>query len=187
MNIRFLIICVLLFSIFCSEAFCEKAKEVSPSPVDPLTQTQQRIGPPAMPDLIIVGRKVDLIRNPYIGFASACRGECIIAQIKFRIENRGNAPARESFKVSIMQELTSPPGVEQEVLTDGVFINGLNRSGVGEFYADLLVPIYFPLSMAGQKVKVRAIVDSLNNVRESDETRNASRWLEIQLPPLKKY
>ncbi|MDI1472667.1 MAG: hypothetical protein QMD43_07225 [Thermodesulfovibrio sp.] len=185
MKTRFFIICVLFVSILCSEAFCEKTKEFAPSPADPSTQSQQKIGLPAMPDLIIVGR-INLDGNPRIGFASACRGECIIAQIKLRIENRGNAPARERFKVSIMQELISPPGAEQEVLTDGIFINGLNRSGVGEFYSNLLVPIYFPLSMAGQKVKVRAIVDSLNSVRESDETRNASKWLEIQLPPVKK-
>ncbi|WP_297212815.1 MULTISPECIES: hypothetical protein [Thermodesulfovibrio] len=64
--------------------------------------------------------------------------------------------------------------------------NGLRRSGVGEFYADITWPIYFPLSMAGQKVKVRALVDSINNVKESNETLNVSRWLEIQLPERKK-
>lgn len=117
-----------------------------------------------MPDLIIVVGKIEIVGTPSINFASACRGEFIISRIKFRIENRGNADARERFKVSIMQQLPLPPGAEQEVFTDDPFINGLRRSGVGEFYANITWPIYFPLSMAGQKVKIRAVVDSLNNV-----------------------
>ncbi len=186
MKIKYLISFLLLSIFLYSHAFCEKAKEVSPAPVKPSDSTQQRIGPPPMPDLIIVADKIELVGTHYINFASACRGECIIARIKFRIENRGNADVRERFKVSIMQQLPSPPGGEQEVLTDDPFINGLRRSGVGEFYANITWPIYFPLSMAGQKVKIRAVVDSLNNVRESDETLNVSRWLEIQLPERKK-
>lgn len=186
MQIKYLIIFLLLTIFLYSNAFCEKAKEVSPEPVKPSSSTQQRIGPPPMPDLIILAGKLELVGTPYISFASACRGECIIARIKFRIENRGNADARERFKVSIMQQLPSPPEAEQEVLTDDPFINGLRRSGVGEFYADITWPIYFPLSMAGQKVKVRALVDSLNNVKESDEALNWSEWLEIQLPERKK-
>lgn len=186
MKIKYLIIFLLLNIFLYYHAFCEKAKEVSPAPVKPSDSTQQRIGPPPMPDLIIVGGKIELVGTPYISFASACRGECIIARIKFRIENRGNADARERFKVSIMQQLPSPPVAEQEVLTDDPFINGLRRFGLREFYADITWPIYFPLSMAGQKVKIRAVVDSLNNVRESDETLNWSEWFEIQLPERKK-
>jgi hypothetical protein len=36
--------------------------------------------------------------------------------------------------------------------------------------------------MAGQRIRICAVVDSDNPVRESDETRSKTPWLEFQLP-----
>jgi hypothetical protein len=155
--------------------------------VQPDVKTKS-MDPPPLPDLIIVGR-LKLDRQPFIAFSSLARAESIIVPIRFRIENRGNADAGR-FRISIMQQLISPPGAEMEAMVEGDrYIGGLRPSarygeGVGSY--NLLWNVIFPKSMTGQKVKIRAIIDSNNEVRESSdgERNNVSPWLEVQLPPL---
>jgi hypothetical protein len=87
----------------------------------------------------------------------------------------------------MMQQLTAPPGAETEAMVEGDrTIGGLRgpstRYGEGIGSYNLLWNVIFPKSMAGKKVQIRGIIDSNNEVRESDETLNHSPWLEVQLP-----
>lgn len=170
-----------LFSI----SYAEEPKEIKPVRPD---VKKEFTGPSPLPDLIIVGRALHLDRPPFIAFSSLAREEAIIVPIRFRIENRGNADAGR-FQISIMQQLTSPPGAEMEAMVEGErTIAGLRstsvtaREGVGAY--NLRWNVVFPKSMTGQKVKIRAILDSNNEVRESPsgERNNVSSWLEVQLP-----
>jgi hypothetical protein len=173
----------VMFSI--SYAQGTPPKEIKP--VQPDVKTKP-FSPPPLPDLIIVGY-LKLDRQPFIAFSAVARAEAIIVPIRFRIENRGNADAGR-FRISIMQQLISPPGAEMEAMVEGDrYIGGLRPSarygeGVGSY--NLLWNVIFPKSMIGQKVKIRAIIDSNNEVRESaeGERNNVSPWLEVQLPPL---
>ncbi len=156
-------------------------KEIKP--VQPDVKTEP-IDLPPLPDLIIVNR-LFLDRQPFIAFSALAREESIIVPIRFRIENRGNADAGR-FRISIMQQLTSPPGAEIEAMVEGdSYIGGLRPSarygeGVGSY--NLRWNVIFPKSMIGQRVKIRAIIDSNNEVRESSERNNVTPWLEVQLP-----
>ena len=187
---RFSILVILsiffLFVMF-SLSYAQGTPPKEIKPVQPDVKTKA-LGPPALPDLIIVGY-LKLDRRPFIAFSSLARAESIIVPIRFRIENRGNADAGR-FRISIMQQLVSPPGAEMEAMVEGDrYIGGLRPSarygeGVGSY--NLLWNVIFPKSMTGQKVKIRAIIDSNNEVRESSdgERNNVSPWLEVQLPPL---
>jgi hypothetical protein len=179
------LIASLFFIIFLfSLSPAQGPKEIKPVQPD---VKKEPIGLPPLPDLIIVaGLRLD--RPPFIAFSALAREEAIIVPIRFRIENRGNADAGR-FRISVMQQLASPPGAETEAMVEGDrSIGGLRptrlhpREGVG-FY-NLLWNVVFPKSMAGKTVKIRAIIDSNNEVRESDERDNVTRWLAVQLPPL---
>ncbi len=66
-----------------------------------------------------------------------------------------------------MQQLAAPAGAESEAMVEGDrMIGGLRatgREGVG--YYNLLWNVIFPRRMAVQKVKIRGIIDSNNEVR----------------------
>lgn len=181
---------LIIFSIFFltvmfSLSYAQGTPPREIKPIQPDVKTKS-IDPPPLPNLIIVGY-LKLDRQPFIAFSALARAESIIVPIRFRIENRGNADAGR-FRISIMQQLISPPGAETEAMVEGDrYIGGLRPSalygeGIGSY--NLLWNVVFPKSMAGQKVKIRAIIDSNNEVRESDERDNVSPWLEVQLPPL---
>jgi hypothetical protein len=167
----------------------EKSKETAPiKPATPLKPDirGERPGAPSLPDLIIVGVSLRLDRPPFFAFSGTYGMDGIIVPFRFRIENRGNADAGR-FRISIMQQPVSPPGPETEAMVEGDrYINGLRPTalypteGVG-FY-NFLWNVVFPRGMAGQRVRISAIIDSGNEVRESDETLNRSQWLEVQLP-----
>jgi len=180
-------IVILMVTFFLSSAQGTPARETKPVQPDVKTKSMD---PPPLPDLIIVARTLHLDRQPFIAFSSLARAESIIVPIRFRIENRGDADAGR-FRISIMQQLTSPPGAEMEAMVEGDrYIEGLRstrlnaREGVGVY--NLRWNVIFPKSMLGQKVKIRAIIDSNNEVRESSdgERNNVTSWLEVQLPPL---
>lgn len=165
----------------------QKSKDPTPAvqPVMPVKpDVRQGTGLPPLPDLIIVSL-LRLDRPPFFAFSGTYGMEAIIVPIRFRIENRGNADAGR-FRISIRQQLVSPPGAETEAMVEGDrYINGLRPTrlypeGVG-FY-NLLWNVVFPKGMAGQRVRIKAVIDSGNEVRESDETLNHSPWLEVQLP-----
>ena len=126
------------------------------------------------PDLKVAGR----IRTT--GAASFV-GENIVVPISLGIENRGDSAAGP-FQLSIMQLLPAPPGAEQEVEFTGTRIfSGLEprrRAGSLSIAGNAIIH----KSFAGQKVKIRAIVDSMGQVVESNEKNNHSPWLEVQMP-----
>ncbi len=173
-------------ALFSSPSYVQGATPKEIKPIQPDVKSKP-ISPPPLPDLIIVNR-LFLDRQPFIAFSSLARAEAIIVPIRFRIENRGNADAGR-FQISIMQQLTAPPGAETEAMVEGDrTFGGLRgpstRYGEGVGVYNLKWNVIFPKSMAGQRVKIRGIIDSNNEVRESDETLNHSPWLEVQLPPL---
>jgi hypothetical protein len=179
-----IILGILLLPAMLSQSYAQGAKEINPVRPDAITKP---IGLPPLPDLIIVAR-LRLDRQPFIAFSGLVREQAIIVPLRFRIENRGNADAGR-FRISMMQQLSSPPGAETEAMVEGDrSIGGLRPSrsygeGIGSY--NLLWNVVFPKSMAGKRVKIRAIIDSNNEVRESPEgeRNNASPWLEVQLIP----
>ena len=189
----FLIIWAILIAIssFFSPSYVQGAgtppKEMRPVGSDVKSKP---MSPPPLPDLIIVGALLHLDRQPFIAFSSLAREEAIIVPIRFRIQNRGEADAGR-FQIAIMQQPITPAGPESIAMVEGDrYIGGLRPTsittmeGVGLY--DLRWNVVFPKRMTGQKVKIRAILDSNNEVRESPEgeRNNSSSWLEVQLPPL---
>lgn len=182
----------VMFSLsFAQTPAQQKSKGPTP-PVQPVMPVKQELRPgtglPPLPDLIIAG-PVRLDRPPFFGFSGRWRMQAVIVPIRFRIENRGNADAG-SFRITIKQQSISSPGAETEAKVEGeTRISGLRPTrlypteGVG-FY-NLLWNVAFPKSMAGQRFRIKAIIDSGNEVREAPpagETDNVSPWLEVQLP-----
>jgi len=186
-----ILVIFIAIALFFSSSYVQGAgtppKEMRP--VQPDVKTKP-IGPPPLPDLIIVGALLHLDRQPFIAFSSLAREEAIIVPIRFRIQNRGEADAGR-FQIAIMQQPITPAGPESIAMVEGDrYIGGLRPTsittmeGVGRY--DLRWNVVFPKRMTGQKVKIRAILDSHNDVRESPEgeRNNSSTWLEVQLPPL---
>ncbi len=174
-------------ALFSSQAYAEKdtSREINPAPPPDVKKTKP-MGPPPLPDLIISGG-LHLDRQPFIAFSSLAREEAIIVPIRFRIENRGDGDAGR-FQISIMRQPITPPGPESVTMVEGDrYIAGLRptaRYGEGIGSYNLLWNVIFPRRMTGQKVKIRGIIDSNNEVRESNERDNVTPWLEVQLPPL---
>lgn len=155
--------------------FISYAQEKPKMPTAPAQPGEIKRAPslPPLPDLIIVGH-IRLAGTP------SFVGEEIRVPISYRIENRGTVAAGP-FMVSIFQQYDDPPGSEGELSSGQRTFSGLRPSReVGGLNATVNVNIH--RSFAGQKVKIRAIVDSLNQVIESDESLNHSPWLEVRLP-----
>jgi hypothetical protein len=107
-------------------------------------------------------------------------GENIVVPIELKIQNSKWGGAAGPFQVSIMLQYP-PPAAPME--TELEFTGTRTFSGLEPGRAiNVRGQINFPKSQAGQKVKIRAIVDSMTQVSESIETNNASPWLEVQLP-----
>jgi len=136
-------------------------------------------GIPPLPDLIIVGG-LKLRTAPFV------LGDRIKIPVQLRIENRGNAAAG-AFRIAFFRLVDAPPGAMEEVEFDGAKLFSSirpTREGGGEgvsFYS-VMGNAVVPAALAGQRIRICAVVDSDNQVRESDETRNKTPWLEVQLP-----
>jgi len=164
---------VLLFSAPPVPAFAQ-------GPVKPGTDIRPP-GPgiPPLPDLIIAGG-LKPRSAPFI------LGDRIKIPVQLRIENRGNAAAG-AFRIAFFRLVDAPPGAMEEIEFDGAKIfPGLRptREGGGDgiSFHGVMGNAVVPVALAGQRVKICAVVDSDNQVRESDETRNRTPWLEVQLP-----
>lgn len=136
-------------------------------------------GLPALPDLIISGG-LKLRMAPFV------LGDRIKIPVQLRIENRGNAAAG-AFRIAFFRLVDAPPGAMEEIEFDGAKIfPGLRptREGGGDgiSFHGVMGNAIVPVALAGQRVKICVVVDSDNQVRESDETRNRTPWLEVQLP-----
>jgi len=173
----------VIFSIFflilmLSPSYAQGPREIKPAQPDVKAKP---IGPPPLPDLIISGG-LRLRTAPFI------LGEQIKVPVQLRIENRGNAAAGP-FKIAFFQLINSPPGAIGEIGFDGTkLFSGLaptrTRPEEGIGFENIMGNVILPKSLAGQKVKIRGVVDSDNQVRESDEADNETPWLEVQLPSI---
>ena len=136
-------------------------------------------GIPPLPDLIIVGG-LKPRSAPFI------LGDRIKIPVQLRIENRGNAAAGR-FRIALFRLVDAPPGAMEEIEFDGAKIfPGLRptREGGGDgiSFHSVMGNAIVPAALAGQRIRICAVVDSDNEVLESDETRNKTPWLEVQLP-----
>lgn len=136
-------------------------------------------GIPPLPDLIYVGG-LKPRTAPFI------LGDRIKIPVQLRIENRGNAPAGR-FRIAFFRLVDAPPGAMEEIEFDGAKIfPGLRPSreggGDGISFHSVMGNAIVPVALAGQRIRICAVVDSDNEVLESDETRNKTPWLEVQLP-----
>ena len=104
----------------------------------------------------------------------------IVVTIVLEIENRKGGADAGAFQLSIMHQYPPPAApMETELeFTGARLFTGLEAGSSIHVSGQ----ISFSKSQAGQTAKVRAIVDSMNQVKESNERNNVSDWLEIQLP-----
>lgn len=95
--------------------------------------------------------------------------------------------ASPGYRIAFFRLVDAPPGAMEEVEFDGEKLFPSirpTRDGGGEgisFY-NVMGNAVVPIALAGQRIKICAVVDSDNRVRESDETRNKTPWLEVELP-----
>lgn len=129
----------------------------------------------SLPDLIIVRGTLRTTGTPTFS------GETIVVPIELRIENKRGGSAAGAFQLSIMWQYPAPAAPME---TELEFTGTRTFSGLGSGDSiNVRGQVIFPKSQAGNRVKIRAIVDSMSQVQESNEMNNVSQWLEVQLPP----
>ena len=111
--------------------------------------------------------------------AAVFAGESIILPVTLRIENAGRKDAGP-FRVAIMKALVAPVGAEREVeFSAKTPTTRLKAGGSLDINGKITIA---HRSEAGRNVRIRALVDSQNQVDESNEGNNLSSRLEVRLP-----